>query len=128
MTPVTKSAHAIGGMQLRVASFVRFAQVRQWQSVSADRWCHVSSWLRGAGRRKQHGKGHGYCHSRHMCKDTHSHALYSAFYSAFRQTHLDALRTFSALVWFKVGLSKSLLQVILADLLCLSATETTSTC
>ena len=43
------------------------------------------------------------------------------------QIHLGAFRTLSALLWFKVGLSKSFHQVIIADLLYLSATEATPT-
>ena len=43
------------------------------------------------------------------------------------QTHLDALRTLSAHLWFKVGVSKSFHQVIPADLPHLSVTETTCT-
>ena len=38
------------------------------------------------------------------------------------QTHLEVLRILSALVWFQLGMSKSLHQVILADVPWLSAT------
>ena len=48
----------------------------------------------------------------------HRYPLPRALFQRFGfQTHLDALRTLSALLWFKVGLSKSFPQVILADLL-----------
>ena len=43
------------------------------------------------------------------------------------QTHRNALRTLSALVWFKVRVSESFHQVIFAELPYLSATETAST-
>ena len=43
------------------------------------------------------------------------------------ETHLDVVRTLLAPLWFKLGLSKSLHQVILADLPHLRATETTYT-
>ena len=62
---------------------------------------------------------------RSLYTDTHSHAHFVSVFSF--QTHLDALRTLSALLWFKVGLSKSLHEVILADMPYLRATETTFT-
>ena len=56
--------------------------------------------------------------------DTHANAHFLRFSS---ETHLDALRTLSALLIVKVGLPKSLHEVVLADLPYLCATETTST-
>ena len=59
---------------------------------------------------------------------SHRYSLPRAFFLRCSfQTHLEALRTLSALLCFKVGLSEPLHQVILADLPCLSATETMST-
>ena len=60
-----------------------------------------------------------------MYTDTNSHA--HIYQRSSSQTHVDTLRTRSAVFLFKVGMSKPLHQVSLADLLYLSATETTST-
>ena len=58
----------------------------------------------------------------------HKYPLPRALFQRFGfQTHLDALRTLSALLWFRVELSKSFPQVILADMPCPSATKTTFT-